>query len=189
MRDSLVALKAAARVLVHCKYHFSLLLLLIPLVFLPQQLRFSALTEGKLGLGNRLIGAFQVGPWQVELAEWDVGPPSSRGLGKYQKLFVMKLCGKCLSEVKATYIRMGESPTPQVAGALFEGIPYRQLANLIVPDDAKPDAAVYLTLEGWNGTFHQISIPMTIASPATSEWLRRHQASGSLAKSSLFPCG
>ena len=45
--------------------------------------------------------------------------------------------------------------------------------SLPIPPRTKPDAHIWITLEGWDGSMHQASIPLTKASPATVAWLEK----------------
>ncbi|EOZ4756891.1 thiamine pyrophosphate-binding protein, partial [Pseudomonas aeruginosa] len=37
----------------------------------------------------------------------------------------------------------------------------------------RPDAELWITMEGWDGSMHQASIPLDEASPATVAWLNK----------------
>jgi hypothetical protein len=54
---------------------------------------------------------------------------------------------------------------------IFFGTPYRMGAMLPVPAKTKADAELWITMEGWDGSMHQASIPLSQASPATLAWL------------------
>ena len=45
--------------------------------------------------------------------------------------------------------------------------------SLPIPPRTKPDAHIWITLEGWDGSMHQASIPLAKASPATVAWLEK----------------
>ena len=51
------------------RFHINILLLLIPLGFMPKYFADVALFRGDSGLGEREIGDIQVGPWSLRLAE------------------------------------------------------------------------------------------------------------------------
>ena len=44
---------------------------------------------------------------------------------------------------------------------------------LPVPERTPVDAELWITMEGWDGTMHQGSIPLSQASPATIAWLNK----------------
>ncbi|MNN99954.1 hypothetical protein D3C81_2197300 [compost metagenome] len=45
--------------------------------------------------------------------------------------------------------------------------------GLPVPAKTRPDAEIWITLEGWDGSMQQGSIPLAKASPATVAWLNK----------------
>ena len=83
------------------------------------------------------------------------------------------LCQACIEPVKATYLRIGKPRSLRAAGVIFFGTPYRMGAQLPVPEKTKTDAELWITMEGWDGSMHQGSIPLSQASPATSAWLNK----------------
>ena len=46
-------------------------------------------------------------------------------------------------------------------------------AALPIPERTPADAEVWVTMEGWDGSMHQGSIPLSQASPATIAWLNK----------------
>jgi hypothetical protein len=127
------------------------------------------------GLGEREIGAMQVGPWSVRLAEFRLVEPEAEGRAGYTKIFALALCPAC-DAVKAAYLRAGKPRNIRTAGALFSGTPYRQTAEIRIPETAGADDILWLTLEGWDGALHQATIPIRDASPVTSAWLARRRS-------------
>ena len=64
--------------------------------------------------------------------------------------------------------------SPQAtAGVIFFGTPYRLGATVPVPLRTQENAELWVTLEGWDGSVHQASIPLKTASPATVAWLKQ----------------
>ncbi|EPM81821.1 hypothetical protein A3SM_15230, partial [Pseudomonas syringae pv. actinidiae ICMP 18886] len=51
------------------RFHINVLLVLIPLGFMPKYFSDNALDRGDKGLGQRDVGEIQVGPWSLRLAE------------------------------------------------------------------------------------------------------------------------
>ena len=154
------------------RFHLNILLILIPLGFMPRYFQDVALFRGESGLGEREAGVVQVGPWSLTLAEFRAMPPTAAGEAAFFKQFNAALCQTCVDEVKATYLRVGKPRSLRAAGALFFGSPYRMAASLPVPARTQPDADVWVTMEGWDGTVHQGSIPLADASPSTLAWLK-----------------
>lgn len=158
------------------RFHINVLLLLIPLGFMPKYFADVALFRGDSGLGEREIGEIQVGPWSLRLAELRNEAPRSDGPAGYLKGFNAALCQACIEPVKATYLRIGKPRSLRAAGVIFFGTPYRMGTQLPIPEKTKPDAELWITMEGWDGSMHQASIPLSQASPATVAWLNTQGA-------------
>ena len=155
------------------RFHLNILLLLIPLGFMPKYFADAALLRGDSGLGEREIGEIQVGPWSLRLAELrNEAPLLSRPAG-YMKGFNAALCERCIGQVKATYLRIGKPRSLRAAGVIFFGTPYRMGAMLPVPEKTTADAELWITMEGWDGSMHQAAVPLGKASPATLAWLNK----------------
>ncbi|KAA0692429.1 thiamine pyrophosphate-binding protein [Halopseudomonas laoshanensis] len=155
------------------RFHINILLVLIPLGFMPKYFQDVALFRGESGLGEREIGEVQVGPWSLRLAEFRELPPHLEGPAGYMKAFNAALCEECISQVKATYLRVGKPRSLRAAGALFFGTPYRMGASLPVPEDTPTDAQLWITMEGWDGSVHQAPLDLATASPVTLAWLEK----------------
>ena len=155
------------------RFHINILLLLIPLGFMPKYLADASLFRGDSGLGEREIGEIQVGPWSLRLAEMRNEAPRSDGPAGYLKSFNAALCQACIEPVKATYLRIGKPRSLRAAGVIFFGTPYRMGAQLPVAEKTKADAELWITMEGWDGSMHQGSVPLSKASPSTVAWLQK----------------
>lgn len=152
------------------RFHINILLLLVPLGFMPKYFADAALFRGDSGLGEREVGEVQVGPWSIKLAELRNEAPRPDPAGP-MKSFNAALCKECVKQVKATYLRIGKPRSLRAAGVIFFGTPYRMGAALPVPERTSPDAELWITMEGWDGSMQQASIPLSQASPATVTWL------------------
>ena len=155
------------------RFHLNILLLLVPLGFMPKYLAEASLFRGDSGLGEREIGTVQVGPWSLQLAELRDEAPRPDGPAGYMKSFNAALCDTCVEQVKATYLRIGKPRSLRAAGVIFFGTPYRMGATVPIAPRTKDDAELWITLEGWDGSMHQASIPLSQASPATVAWLNQ----------------
>lgn len=164
---------ALSRLWQRWRFHLNILLVLIPLAFMPRYFQEAALFRGDSGLGQREIGEVQVGPWSLRLAELFDEAPRLEGSAGYMKYFNAALCAACIDQVKATYLRIGKPRSLRAAGAIFFGSPYRMGANVPIPVRTRAAAELWITMEGWDGSMHQASIPLTQASPATLSWLER----------------
>lgn len=155
------------------RFHLNILLLLIPLGFMPRYFADASLFRGDSGLGEREIGEIQVGPWSLTMAELRNDAPVADGPAGYFKAFNAALCQACIPQVKAAYIRIGKPRSLRAAGTIFFGTPYRMGTSLPVPAKTRADAEIWITLEGWDGSMHQAAVPLEKASPATIAWLNK----------------
>ena len=67
------------------RFHINILLLLVPLGFMPKYFADASLFRGDSGLGERDIGTVQVGPWSLQLAELRNEAPRPDGPAGYMK--------------------------------------------------------------------------------------------------------
>ncbi|WP_425929951.1 thiamine pyrophosphate-binding protein [Pseudomonas sp. NyZ201] len=154
------------------RFHLNILLILIPLGFMPRYFAETALFRGDRGLGQRVVGDIQVGPWSLTLAELKERGPELDGASGFMKSFNAELCEACARRVKATYLRIGKPRSLRAAGVIFFGSAHRLGASLPVPKNTPVDAQLWITMEGWDGAVHQAAIPLAQASPRTVEWLQ-----------------
>ncbi|SDF05078.1 thiamine pyrophosphate-binding protein [Phytopseudomonas seleniipraecipitans] len=157
------------------RFHINVLLVIIPLAFMPKYFADVALFRGTSGLGERTIGEVPVGPWAIRLAEFRAAPPELDGPAGYMKAFNGALCAECASQVKATYLRIGKPRSLRAAGGIFFGTAHRMGATVPLPARTKPNAELWITMEGWDGSVHQASVPLEQASPSTVAWLKKQQ--------------
>ena len=155
------------------RFHLNILLLLVPLGFMPKYFADASLFRGDSGLGEHDIGTVEVGPWSLQLAELRDEAPRSDGPAGYMKSFNAALCEACAQPVKAAYLRIGKPRSLRAAGVIFFGTPYRLGAEVPIPERTPENAELWITLEGWDGSVHQASIPLSQASPATVAWLKQ----------------
>jgi len=155
------------------RFHVNVLLLLVPLGFMPKYFADAALFRGDTGLGEREVGEVQVGPWSLRLAELRNEAPTLDGPAGHMKNFTAALCDSCRDQVKATYLRIGKPRSLRAAGVIFFGTPHRMGAMLPIPEKTKADAELWITMEGWDGAMHQAALPLNQASPATVAWLNQ----------------
>ncbi len=73
------------------RFHLNILLVLIPLGYMPRYFSDAALFRGDTGLGQH-VNELQAGPWSLQLAElWDEAPRRDGPAG-YFKSFNASLC-------------------------------------------------------------------------------------------------
>ena len=157
------------------RFHLTGILILIPVVLTPFYIELMSVFGGANGLGERTIGAQQVGPWRITLAEQFEKAPSLDGPAGYMKTFNAALCQACAKEVKAVYIRLGKPRSLRTAGVIGFGSPYHMSFSMPVPENTSPTADIWLTAEGWDGAIHQAQWSLAEASPATIEFLMQQQ--------------
>lgn len=155
------------------RFHLNILLILIPLGFMPKYFADARLFRGEAGLGANVIRDIQVGPYSLDLAELRDEAPRADGPAGYFKSFNAALCKACIKDVKAAYLRIGKPRSLRAAKTIFFGAPYNMGTSLPIPPRTKPDAHIWITLEGWDGSMYQASIPLAKASPATVAWLEK----------------
>lgn len=153
------------------RFHLSVLAILIPLCFVPRYIKDQALFSGDLGLGVHDLGVKKLGPWEVHMAEFNDLPPRRDGTAGFVKTFSVSLCESCRNEVRAVYLRIGKPRSLRTAGAIGFGSVYNMQIGVLIPRDTPPDAQLWLTAEGWDGSMHSTSFPLTEASAATMKWL------------------
>jgi hypothetical protein len=154
------------------KFHLSALVLLLPLFYLPSYFKDIAMNRGLSGLGQREIGPVLVGSWTLKFAEWEDEGPEADPAGMF-KLFTMALCEGCEREIRAVFIRTGQPRSLRAAGALFSGSPHRSFAEVLIPPGTRPEDRFWITVEAWDGTTHEATLPIAQASPATAQWLAK----------------
>lgn len=159
------------------RFHLSALLIAAPILAAPGFFREEALFFGDAGLGQRDLGEMAVGPWRVRLAEYFSDEPVDQGLAGHMKSFALRLAPDSVETVKASYLRVGKPRSLRAAGVILSGTPYRQTADVPIPERASPDDDLWLTMEGWDGAVHQASVPLSEASPATVAWLKKRGGS------------
>lgn len=164
---------ALKRLWLKWRFHLNILLVLIPLGLMPKYFADTALFRGDAGLGQRVMGEVQVGPWSLTLAELKNKEPELDGISGYMKSFNAALCEACGGRVKATYLRVGKPRSLRAAGVIFFGSPHRLGAYIQIPKTTAPDAQLWITMEGWDGSVHQAAVPLAQASPKTVEWLKQ----------------
>lgn len=155
------------------RFHLSALVLALPLLYAPTFFREEAFYFGDAGLGARELPEVSIGPWKVRIAEYSASAPVAQGLAGPMKRFAMRLSPESARSIKASYLKIGKPRSLRAAGVILSGGPYRQMADVPIPERAKPADALWLTVEGWDGTVHQAAIPLDEASPATIAWLKQ----------------
>ena len=157
------------------RFHLNVLLIVVPVAAFPAFYHLARLSTGEAGLGAREPSLVQVGPFALRLVEFDGYAPIDAGVAGMRKVFRLALCAGCDDRIRAVHVRIGKPRSLRAAGALFSGPPARQSADLAVPESARPDDGLWLTVEEWDGSVHKGQLALEVASPATADWLRRNE--------------
>lgn len=80
------------------RFHLNILLILIPLGFMPKYFADARLFRGDAGLGANVISDIQVGPYSLDLAELRDEAPHADGPAGYFKSFNASLCKACIKK-------------------------------------------------------------------------------------------
>ena len=96
------------------RFHINVLLLLVPLGFMPKYFADAALFRGDTGIGERVAGEVQVGPWSLTLAEFRNEPAQTRTAGR---VFNAALCAPARPGKATTCVSVARRM--RAAGDLF----------------------------------------------------------------------
>jgi len=154
-------------------FHLSLLAILAPIGFLKSYIDLQALFLEAKEEGLRSV-PITVGRWTVQLQEVGTEEPYWNPREGFEKQFRMVPCQRCVAEIRAMFVSL-KRPGSTEYGQEFEGNPYRSFGDMRLGRNPSSDDKVWLTAEGWDGSFHQVSLPLRVASPVTAEWLTRQK--------------
>ncbi|MBK4217127.1 thiamine pyrophosphate-binding protein [Paracoccus caeni] len=157
------------------RFHLSALAVLVPLAALPRYYSDISLFTGDAGLGSGEAKHVQVGPFDLQIAEFWLTAPIDMGVAGARKQFSVSLCQGCEHRIRAIHARFGKPRSLRAAGALFSGSHVRQTADLQVPPSVDSSDNLWLTVEEWDGTVHHGDIAVDQVSPATAAWLARKE--------------
>lgn len=152
------------------RFHLNVLLILIPLGFMPKYFADAKLFRGEAGLGANVISDIQVGPYRLDLAELrDEAPaPTARpGTSRYST----PRCARPVSRRSRPPTCASANRAACAPPAPFSLVRRTTWARRCPSAHTRADAQIWITLEGWDGSLHQASVPLAQASPATVAWL------------------
>lgn len=136
------------------KFHLSALVVLVPLYGLPVYL-----AEKPPPHGPEIERVVTAGPFALTLITHDAPPERGVG-GRMLKEYEIHLPPGAMDRIRGVFLRVGQPRGLRVAGALAEGDAYEQEVHVILPPRLTGDEALWLTVEEWNGTVHQASVPL-----------------------------
>lgn len=160
------------------RFHLSALAVLVPLAALPRYYSDISLFTGDAGLGSGQVQPVQVGPFELQIAEFWLTAPIDMGVAGARKQFSVALCDGCEDRIRAVHARFGKPRSLRAAGSLFSGPPARLTSDLPVPPSVDSSDNLWLTVEEWDGTVHHGDIAVEQVSPATAAWLARKEKQG-----------
>jgi hypothetical protein len=99
--------------------------------------------------------------------------PEPQGPAGHAKSVVVAPCTDCVKHIRAIFLRIGKPRSARAYGAAAGGNPHRGRSFLLIPQRATPGDELWITVEGWDGSVHQASVPLAQASPSIVAWLRK----------------
>lgn len=137
------------------RFHLSALLLLAPAAMAPSVLHdYAAMHDA------RVLPARRVGPWTVTLAEHSPGPPHTTRAGRRMQDLAAVFCEGCMARIRAAYLHAGSRPAIDAPGWPLHGNPHHLEAHVEFPRSPSPTDSLWLTVDGWDGSVHQIAWPL-----------------------------
>ncbi|MEI2416850.1 DUF3325 family protein [Orrella sp. JC864] len=115
----------------------------------------------------------QVGPWTYRLAEMDHAPPRLMAMGIPMKAFQLRFCQACDAEIRSAYLKVNKPRSLRGAGLAFSGNRWDRSVEIQLPSAMRPDAELWLTVEGKDGSVHHAAWPMAQLAPSTVAWFAR----------------
>jgi|AGTN01.2.fsa_nt_gi hypothetical protein len=136
------------------KFHLSALVMLVPLPFLPRYL-----AEKPPPVAPEIHRQVAVGPFALGLVTLD-RPPYRGSAGERMKDYDVRFQPGDMESIRGVFLRVGKPRNLRTAGALAGGGVYRQHAHVMLPDQLSGSEDLWLTVEKWDGTVHQASVPL-----------------------------
>lgn len=136
------------------RFHLSGLLLVAPVVMAPTVIAESAEMHDA-----RIHPQRQIGPWTVTIAEHSPAPATSYG-GRRMQDFSAVFCAGCVEKIRGAFLHVGERPSVDAPGMPLHGNTHHLEAHVEFPRDPAPADSLWLTVDGWDGSLHQISWPL-----------------------------
>lgn len=155
-------------------FHLGALTALIPLIFLKSYIDSQALFLHAQEDDLRSVDV-AVGPWALKLQEAASEEPYNDPGEGLKKEFRVVPCPACVGQIRAIFVNL-KRPGSTEYGAEAEGNPYRAFAQMSLGRAPSPDDMVWITAEGWDGSFHQAKVPLAEASPIAVDWLKARDA-------------
>ncbi len=113
----------------------------------------------------------QVGPWTFSFGEVDHDTPDLAVMDIPLKSYNVRFCETCDTNIRHAYLKVRKPRSLRGAGIMFSGAQWDRTAEISFPSNATSSDLLWLTVEGKDGSVHQVSIPLAQISPNTAKWL------------------
>ena len=150
-------------------FHLGALMVLSPLGFLGTYIDFQAMLLRAEEADLRSVDV-AVGPWSLKLQEVKTEEPYWHPGEGFEKSFRIVPCRPCAEQIRAVFVSL-KRPGSTEYGARAGGNPYRSFVQMKIGRNPSRDDLVWITAEGWDGSFHQMKLPLSSASPVTADWV------------------
>jgi len=150
-------------------FHLGALMVILPAVYLKSYIDLQAMFIQSREEGLRAT-EIVVGPWILQLQERAEEEPFWHPGEGWEKQFRVIPCAACVDRIRAIFISL-KRPGSTEYGEVFGGNPYRSFADMKLGRNPTTDDKVWITVEGWDGSLYQATLPLEQASPVTVQWL------------------
>lgn len=113
------------------------------------------------------------GPWSFVIAEVDRLPPVPAALDHAMKTFEIRFCEACDAEIRSAYLRVRQPRSLRGAGIVFNGARWTRRVEIQIPPGTRSDDQLWLTVEGMDGSVHQVGLDIASLSPETARYIER----------------
>jgi len=156
------------------RFHLSALMVLVPLGYLKSYIDLQDMLLRARDEHMRSV-EMTVGPWRLDVQEFEAEEPYWHPKDGLVKAFRIAPCPECARQIRAIFVSL-KRPGSTEYGAEAEGNRYRSFVEMRIGRNPAPEDLVWITAEGWDGSFHQAKLALTTASPITADWVRRQAA-------------
>lgn len=113
----------------------------------------------------------QAGPWTFVLAEIDRKPPVPSALDTAMKGFQVRFCEGCDAQIREAYLKIRQPRSLRGAGMSFFGPAWNRRVEIQIAPTAREEDGLWLTVEGLDGSVHQVEIDLARISPVTARYI------------------
>lgn len=153
------------------RFHLSALMVLVPLGYLKSYIDLQDMLLRAKDEHMRSVEV-EVGPWRLDMQEFEAEEPYWHPKDGLVKAFRIAPCPECARQIRAIFVSL-KRPGSSEYGAEAEGNPYRSFVEMKIGRNPSSGDLVWITAEGWDGSFHQAKLALASASPVTAAWVAR----------------